>query len=156
MTRAPNAIHSKTVARIEGLRRLIVALQAREMMREDIGELLQVGVSGVRKYVSDLGAVIEVARFVDGNNRFPGYPVYRLAVSAEEAQAHLASLAAEPRARKPKPSMSALSVATRDPSRHFHILADDTNYAIRVSRAPVARDPLVAALFGPRAVEMRA
>jgi hypothetical protein len=32
--------------------------------------------------------------------------------------------------------------------RHFHILADDTHYAIRVNRSPVARDPLVAALFG--------
>jgi hypothetical protein len=33
--------------------------------------------------------------------------------------------------------------------RHFHILADDTHYAIRVNRSPVTRDPLVAALFGP-------
>ena len=32
--------------------------------------------------------------------------------------------------------------------RHFHILADDTHYAIRVNRGPVTRDPLVAALFG--------
>jgi hypothetical protein len=32
--------------------------------------------------------------------------------------------------------------------RHFHIRADDTHYAIRVNRSPVARDPLVAALFG--------
>lgn len=148
--------HGQTVSRAERLHLLVTTLQSSELMREDIGSLLKVGPSAVRKYVQDLDGVIEIARFVDGTSTFLGYPVYRLAMTLEQAEEYLASLATAPVARRSKPSMSALSVAARDPSRHFHILADDTHYAIRVSRSPVARDPLVAALFGPRAVEMRA
>lgn len=149
--------HRKTAQRTERLLALVAALQTSHMMREDIGELLQVGPSGVRKYIKDLGAAIEVDRYVDGTGKFIGFPVYRLAMTPEQAQAYLTGLAAAPEARRTRASASALSIAAKDPSRHFHILADDTHYAVRVSRSPVARDPLVAALFGPRGgMEMRA
>lgn len=151
-----HATHRQTAARIDRLLILVAALQARHLMREDIGGILQVGPSGVRKYIKDLGAAIEIDRYVDGNNRFIGFPVYRLAMTAEEAQAYLAGLASSPTKLPCRPSASALSIAAKDPSRHFHILADDTHYAIRLNRTPATRDPLVAAFFGAGRMEARA
>ena len=149
--------HRHTALRTERLLALVAAFQTRHLMREDIGEILKVGPSGVRKYIKDLGAAIEIECYVDGTDKFIGFPVYSLAISAEEAQAYVASLSAAPTALPVRASASALSMAAKDPSRHFHILADDTHYAVRVSRTPAMRDPLVAAFFGQRsAIEVRA
>lgn len=157
MSAVRRVTHRQTALRTERLLLLVAALQTRQLMREDIGEILQVSPSGVRKYIKDLGAAIEVDHYVDGTAKFIGFPVYRLAMTQEEARAYLASLAAAPAARPVRASASALSVASQDPTRRFHILADDAHYAVRVNRSPVARDPLVAAFFGPRGgMELRA
>lgn len=157
MTRARNITPRHTAARVERLRNLITALLAGDVVREEMGDILQVGPSGVRKYLADLAGVVEVVRHVDATATCPGSPVYGLAIAPEAAQAYLVSLAANPCARAAKPSeRSALSIATRDPARRFHILADDTHYAIRVSRTPIMRDPLVTAFFGAGRHEVRA
>jgi len=148
--------HRHTAMRTERLLALIAAFQTRHLMREDIGEILKVGPSGVRKYIKDLGAAIEIERYVDGTAKFIGFPVFRLAMTAEEAQAYVAGLSAAPTALPVRASASALSMAAKDPSRHFHILADDTHYAVRLSRTPAMRDPLVAAFFGAGRMEARA
>ena len=155
-TRARNIIPRQTTQRVERTRILINALLAGDMTRDEIGEVLQVGPSGVRKYLTDLGNMLGIVRHIDSTPTFVGFPVYRLAVTATEAQAYLDRLAANASARAVVESRSALSVATRDPSRHFHILEDDTHYAIRPSRFPVGRDPLVAAFFGADRHEVRA
>ncbi|MEH6434321.1 ArsR family transcriptional regulator [Massilia sp. DD77] len=155
MIRARHVTHGQTAARVERLRLLITTLQVRQLMRDEIGEILQVGPSGVRKYLKDLGSMIAIARYVDGTPTYRGDPVYCLAMTSEQIHAYLANLDAAPAARPGSQSMSALSRAALDPSRHFHIMKDDTHYAIRLSRAPIVRDPLVAALFGPRSVEVR-
>jgi hypothetical protein len=148
--------HGKTMERIERIRSLITAMQACELMREEIAGTLQLGPSGVRKYIADLRAdgVIELARYADGTATFLGHPVYRLAMDSDGAAKYLAALAAGAIVRKV--SKPAAAVAMVGPGRHFHILADDTHYAIRVNRSPVSRDPLVAALFGASRMEAHA
>jgi predicted ArsR family transcriptional regulator len=140
--------HGKTMERIERIRSLITAMRACELMREEIAGTLQLGPSGVRKYIADLRAdgVIELARYADGTATFLGHPVYRLALDADGTAKYLAALAAGAIVRKVSKSSAAVAMVT--PGRHFHILADDTHYAIRVNRAPIVRDPLVAHLFG--------
>lgn len=143
MTRTRHVTHSRTTARLEKIRKLIAALQLGQLMREDIANLLQLSPSGVRKYIADLreAGVMEIARFVDGTATFLGYPEYRLTPDFSRVQDYLAALDAAPVcARKEK--TSELVQAQRNPSRHFHILADDEHYAIRVSRAPAAPDPM--------------
>lgn len=154
MTRACHVTHGHTATRIERIRTLIVTLQARHLMPDEIGEILELGPSGVRKYVKDLGDKLAVARYVDPSPRSVGQPLYRLAMTPEATTEYLASLAAAPVARA-RASISALGVAQRDPSRRFHILEDDTHYSVRVSRTPAARDPLVAAFFGAKTLEAR-
>ncbi|MBD8531534.1 MULTISPECIES: hypothetical protein [unclassified Massilia] len=148
MTRARNITPRQTAARAERLRTLVTALLAGDLERSEIGEVLQLGPSGVRKYLAELGAKIEIARRVDATEKFEGFPVYRLAITVDEARAYLASLAGDLPSRPAKQSMSALMVAARDPRRHFHILEDDVHYMVRLSRTPPMRDPLVAAFFG--------
>lgn len=155
MIRARHVTPGQTAARADRLRALVIALQERQLMRDEIGELLQVGPSGVRKYVKDLGDKIEIARHVDGNEKFIGFPVYRLAMTPDQTQSYLATLAAAPAARQVKPANTALRLAARDPSRHFHLMLDDVYFAPRLHRKPVARDPLVAAFFGSSRMEAR-
>ncbi len=158
MTRAHHVTHGQTIQRMERLRTLVTALLAGDLVRGELADILQVGPSGVRKYVNDLCAagVIELARYVDGTATFLGHPVYTLAITAEEAKEYLATLSADAPVRVGRPSKSALSIAVRDPGRHIHIMQDDAPFSIRVSGAPVARDWLVAAFFGAGQHEVRA
>jgi hypothetical protein len=155
MTRACHVTPRQTTQRVDRLRNLVNALLAGDMTRDEIGEVLQVGPSGVRKYLVDLGSKVTIARRIDVTPTFVGFAVYRLTISAEEAQDYLASLVGAATPRAVASPMSAERIAARDPSRHFHILADDTPYAVRVRRAPVARDVLVAAFFGAGRHEVR-
>ena len=149
MTRARYVTPSQTAARLAKLRTLITTLQERQLRRDEIGHLLQVGPSGVRKYLVDLRDLVEVIRVA-------GEAVCRLVAAAEKVQAFLAGLGAAAPGRPVTPSLTPESIAARDPRRHFHILADDEHYAIRVSRAAPARDPMVAALFGTGSASMGA
>jgi hypothetical protein len=156
MTRAHHVTHRKTTLRVERMRNLVKAMIAGDMTREEIGELLQVGPSGVRKYLADLIDIVGIARYVDGTATFVGFPVYGLVINAKEAQSYMDSLVADAPPRATPEPRSVCALAARDPSRHFHILADDTHYPVRVSRAPVQRDVLVAAFFGAGRHEVRA
>lgn len=156
MTRSRHIVPRQTVQRVERLRNLINALIAGDLVRDEIGEILQVGPSGVRKYLADLSDKVEISGYVDGTPTFIGFPRYRLAITAEEAQAYLASLDANAVPRAVVEPMSAKRIAARDPSRHFHILEDDAPFSIRISRSPVMRDVLVTAFFGAGRHEVRA
>lgn len=149
MTRAHHVTHSYTAARAENIRKLITALMVGQLARDEIGALLQVGPSGVRKYLADLKGKVD-------NLYVEGEQVCRLAIGADEARAYLGSLDVQVPARPV--SVANPEISKPGPGRHFHILADDTHYAIRVSRAPVSRDWSVTALFGagPARAEVRA
>lgn len=137
---APRAKHvtpGRTAERIAKIRKLLAALLSRPQSRDELGNLLQVGPSGVRKYLADLRGKVEQIYIA-------GQACIRLVMSTEEARAYLASLIVLAR---PARTRTALSLARRDPSRHFHIMADDKHYQVRVLRKIPAIDPITAHLF---------
>jgi hypothetical protein len=151
MTRARHVTPCHTAGRIERICSLVLAFQARgAMTRAEIGDVLKMGPSGVRKYLVDLGEKVSFG-YVGGTQ------LCRLTLSTEEAPAYVAQLTREAAARPRTVNASDFDKAMRDPARHFHILADDEHYAIRLRRTPVMRDPLIAAFFGPHgmSVEVR-
>lgn len=149
MTRASYVTPGQTAARMDNLRRLVVELSVRSMRRDEIGNLLQMGPSGVRKYIADLGDRVSIVRTGDG-------VVYFLSMTPEQVQSYLSQIAAAPVVRPKRTPRSPLMLALRDSSRRIHVMVDDAHYAVRLHTAPAARDPLVAALFGARAAEVRA
>lgn len=142
MTNSRYVTPGRTIARIERLRTLVTALLAGDMNRDEIGELLEIGPSGVRKYLADLCQMVKVIGL-------PGEQIVHLVASDAETRTYLATLKVDLLARSKKPSKSAKSVAELDPRRHIHVMEDDVQYHVRLHRGPVARDPMVAALFGP-------
>lgn len=143
---------SATLRRIENMQKLIGELSMHEMLADEIAWFLKFSPSGARKYIRDLreAGVIELARYIEGTATYLGKAVYQLTPDPDRVRAFLAAIVQPKREgappRKERPSLREQNMAGN--GRHFHILADDTHYAIRVNRGPVMRDPLVAALFG--------
>jgi DNA-binding Lrp family transcriptional regulator len=143
---------SATQRRIENMQKLIGELSTHEMLADEIAWFLKFSPSGARKYIRDLreAGVIELARYIEGTATYLGKAVYQISPDPERVKAFLAAIVQPKREgaapRKERPGLREQAMAGT--GRHFHILADDTHYAIRVNRSPVARDPLVAALFG--------
>lgn len=150
MTRARHVTPCHTAGRIERICNLVRAFQARgAMTRAEIGDALKIGPSGVRKYLTDLGEKVAFS-YVGGEQ------LCRLTLNAEEATAFVAKLRIDAVGRPRATGQSNFEKAVRDPSRRFHILADDEHYPIRIRRDQVVRDPLVAAFFGPHDAAMEA
>jgi len=149
MTRASYVTPGQTAARIDNLRRLVAELMIRPLRRDEIGNLLQMGPSGVRKYLVDLGSRITTARVDSESMCF-------LAITTEQAQAYLAQLATAPVARPTDVPKRPSDIAKIGAGRLVHIMEDDVHYSVRLSLVTPARDPLVAALFGARDPEVRA
>ena len=140
---------SMTEQRTANLKSLVRELAAREMQADDICAYLKMSPSGARKYIADLRAagVAVLARYADGTATYVGKACYRLVSDPRlviELLGQLEQHKREPRI--PAPPVRALPAL---PGRSFHIMADDTHFAVRINRHPVMRDPLVAALFGP-------
>lgn len=150
MTRARHVTPSHTAGRIERICSLVLAFQARgAMTRAEIGDVLKVGPSGVRKYLVDLGENVTFG-FVGGTQ------LCRLALSADEATEYVTELT-RAAAGRPRPHRASdFEIAQRDPKRRFHIMVDDEHYPIRMRRDHIVRDPLVAALFGADGKSMEA
>jgi predicted transcriptional regulator len=149
MTRASYVTPGQTAARIDNLQRLVAELMIRPLRRDEIANLLQMGPSGVRKYLVDLGGRVTTARSDDGLMCF-------LAITTEQAQAYLAQLATAPVARPTGVPKRPSDIAKIGAGRLVHIMEDDVHYSVRLSLVTPARDPLVAALFGARDSEVRA
>ncbi|TQK10215.1 ArsR family transcriptional regulator [Herbaspirillum sp. SJZ107] len=146
MTRSHFTPNSHTVARLASLRKLVNALTVREMTRAEIAKLLGIGESAARTYIADLREHLTILH-CEAAVTWPLKPgVYRLTADPEAIAACLKSLGGVTAVRPVR--ASSMEIAARDPRRHFHILGDDEHYAVRVSRAAPARDPMVAALFG--------
>lgn len=151
--RAPK-VPVRTQERIDNIKKVVGALREGELKRYELEALLQLSPSGTRKYVADLreSGVLELARYVDGTSTYLGVPVFQLSPDKKRVDDFLAELDAGGVCPKRKCDKSQLDLAKRMAGRHFHIMQDDTHFAIRVSRSAVGRDPLVEALFGaPRA-----
>lgn len=143
MTRASHVIPGQTAARIDNMRLLVSALLVGPLSREAIGNLLEMGPSGVRKYLVDLGERITSVRGADGLMCY-------LAITPEQARAYLDQLAAAPVSRPTGVPKRLKDLAAIGAGRRIHVMQDDGHFAVRLHSAPAARDPLVAALFGPR------
>jgi hypothetical protein len=148
MTRAHHVTHGRTTERLEKIRKLVAALQEGQLPHDQVGPLLELGPSGVRKYLADLRGKVQLT--VDR-----GEKVLRLAITSDSAQAYLDSLAPKVPTSGRKGRVSELALAERDPKRHIHIMRDDEYYQVRVSRSIPAPDPLVVALFASRWMEAR-
>lgn len=140
MTRIRHVIPSQTIQRLERLQALVQALQAGQLRRDEIGAILRIGPSGVRKYLIDLGDKVELSCVA-------GEQVCRWVACETETAAYLADLAEKASARAGRPPRSALTVALLDPSRHFHIMGDDEAFLPKVQRGIPAHHPLMAAFF---------
>ena len=149
MTRASYVTPGQTAARIDNLRRLVAELMIRPLRRDEIRNLLQMGPSGVRKYLVDLGSRVTTARVDSESMCF-------LAITTDQAQAYLAQLATAPVARPTGVPKRSSDIVKLGAGRLVHIMEDDVHYSVRLHSAVPARDPLVAALFGARDPEVRA
>lgn len=139
MSRGRHVTPSRTVERIERVRTLIAALQVSDMSRDEVGGLLSIGPSGVRKYMVDLGSIIESVWVA-------GHLVCRLTRDADKVASYLAELDKKSPVRPIKPRPCALTIAAQDPARHFHIMEDDVDFPVRIPRIP-AHDPMMAHFF---------
>jgi hypothetical protein len=129
MTRLRHVTPGRTVERLDRLRILVGELQSGEMSRAAIGALLEMGPSGVRKYLVDLRGMIAL-RADDGDQ------VCRWTASADATRAYLATLSTTAAAApaRPRPAVRI------DTSRHIHIMRDDEHFAVRVLRGIPAHE----------------
>lgn len=140
MSRSRYVTPSRTAERIERVRKLITALRSGPLTRDEIGGLLSIGPSGVRKYMTDLNGVVE------SFGEF-GHPMCRLTSDSEKLNAYLAKLDEQAVSRPAKPRKCELTIAARDPARHFHIMEDDVEFKVRPVRKIPKHDPVMAHFF---------
>jgi len=140
---------SRTRDRIAAMRRLVEKLAIGEMPGDEISRSLKLSPSCCRKYLVDLidGGIVDLARREPRSKLGRlGQPVYKLVASQQKIERFFEDALVVKPDSEPKVDLRTMLAGA---GRHFHILADDTQYAIRVSCAPAMRDPLVAAFFGP-------
>lgn len=127
------------------IRRIIDALRIEPMMRHQLRALLAMSPSGARKYIKSLkvAGIMEISRYVGGNNYYLGEPEYVLSEDADLVARFLVDLDTAPTSSRAGTKVKQdLDATHRAAGRHFHILSDDEHYPVRVSKAPPAPDPL--------------
>lgn len=141
-------------ARIDKTKRLIAALQSTPMTRDEIGNFLQYSPSGVRKYLADFRAA-EILIVRDDLVDEDGQAVYGIVDDETTVAAFVAGLSKTRAGSGKRGRPTNLDIALGDKSRHIHVMADDTYYSVRLSRKPVAPDPLALPpnFFAPAAVQ---
>lgn len=145
-TRASH-LRSSTKRRIARLNALLSELAARDISHLDVVRFFGCSLSAARNYMRELrdAAVVTLETSAErktsiDHERYRLSPNARLVKDFMDAQYSHRILAAGRLPRRDIPSGS----------RHFHILADDVKYAVKICNLPARRDPLVAALFGER------
>ncbi|WP_147328073.1 hypothetical protein [Duganella sp. BJB476] len=109
--------------------------------------------AGSKNYMRDLRhADLVAAHESTAGNVGPRAPIYHLTTDIQRIETFIADL----KAQKPIPRNrtrygTLLERAEKDPSRHLHVMQDDTHYQPPMHRFKPFRDGLVAALFGPAA-----
>lgn len=145
-------IRQHQARRIERMKSLVAALQKEDLARDQIAALISVGPSGTRKYLTALNAagILEYRGPADPAQRYASPPIYGLVKSSARVAAFLAAVCA---GKVKHGSGKAKAKKKPDPTRHFHIMADDAAFLVRVRRAPVGPDPLALppAFFRPAA-----
>jgi len=142
-------VRRSTLRRIEKLQALVAELTVRELDVHAAAHFLQCSPSSARNYILELcDAAIAMPPPGAGECAADGQTYHLNALAdGEQIRHYLAQLAA-PRLRGSAASKGRRPSGLRCGERYFHIIADDTQFALQPSIAPVQRDPLVAALFG--------
>lgn len=142
-------IRLSTQRRIERLKTLLSELAVRDLNHFDVARLFECSLSAARNYMRELrdAAVVILPTAAVGKSkldeaRYQLSPHVWLVQDFIDAKYYGSVLAAG------RPQRCASASAPR----HFHILADDVKHAVKINNCPARRDPLVAALFGERAL----
>lgn len=118
-------------------RRLIAALEHNDMSWREIGALLNISVSGVRKYANELmEAHVAVKRLSDA-----GCYVLCLTTNMDVIKRLLATFSDD----EPSPPKAPSPL---EPGTYVHVMSDDESYVVKRQKHIPACDPLLAALFG--------
>jgi hypothetical protein len=137
-----------TLLRAEMIRTIIARLRESDLSFVEIQALLKFSPSGARSYMKDLRkcGVVYIPYRIGATSRSIGVAVYALVEDDELVEAFLAMIDNPANVGTPK---GAPKSRHTDPSRHFHIMADDANPALRIKRARIpAPDPVLAAFYG--------
>lgn len=152
MTYLRKPLRASTRNRIAGMRRLLGFLANGNTQRDQLRLKMHMSDSGLNKYLTDLtaGGIVEMMGRAPSKGKIPGQALFQLVADAEKIEAFFRAVAGI-KPKEPRPMLVG-------PGRRFHILADDTQHAIRVHRGPVAPDPfaLPAAFFRAASMEVRA
>lgn len=133
----------RSASRDANLRRLVAELQTQPLNRDDIQSLFDCSATQVRNYIGAMGDLIkQISRGGRAQH------TYQITGNQKRIAAFLATLAepVEPKAPKAK-----RAEPLPDPSRHFHLLADDTPFRIKVYRGAPVHPPVHAAFWARRA-----
>ncbi|MYM92369.1 ArsR family transcriptional regulator [Duganella vulcania] len=147
-------LRQPTSARLEKMQSLVTQMQGREMSLYDIQRFLKFSDTGAKKYVTKLREVgiVEALQGADGTATTPGRQLFKVTADPARLKAGFASLAEKVKKAASRSNTAVKSRLGKDDAgnaRRFHILADDEDFAVKLSRHRPVRDPLVAALFGP-------
>ncbi len=139
--------------RIQALTNLIAELSRRPMTVQQTADFLGMTHAGAKNYMRDLrtSGMIDAPDYRSGHVGPPA-PIYHLTTNTACIAGYLAAL----QANEPPPSCrpvgtTLLAQCLQDPTRHLHVMVDDTHYQPPMHRVKPFRDCLVAALFGPTA-----
>lgn len=142
-------VTTATKRRVELMRKMIDRFRQGEAMFDELAELIGFSPSGTRGYLKELidADLVFLDRRINVVARSIGQAVYVLTDNEDLVDAYIASMGIPQPERAPKERI-AHGLPT-DPTRHFHIVQDDSSYPVKVARlnAP-APDPLLAQFFG--------
>jgi hypothetical protein len=144
-------IRIATQQRIDRLAILVDEFRRRDLTITQVADFLSLSHAGARKYVRELAdwSLVTIFSYTFGSVGQRA-PQFRLTGTSEQVAEFFAAVNAQEWAPpKQKGSISLLRQCQADPSRHLHLLCDDTPYTPVLHRFKPFRDGLVAALFGP-------
>lgn len=139
---------SRTQKRIDLLARLLAEFAKRDLSITEAAEIVQYTRSGARNFIRELrlAGLVQIGGEYAGGSSPPA--TYHLIGTPAQVQAYVDTISgAAPRA--PKPPSTLLERCLADPTRHLHVLRDDTYIKPVMHCFTPFRDGLVAALFGP-------
>ncbi len=147
-------VRRSTLRRIEKLKALLGELAVRELDVHAAACFLQCSSSSARNYMLELcGAAIALPPMgAMGDCAADGQTYHLNALLGGEQIHHFLEQLAAPRLCGAARSKGIRSASVRCGGRYFHIMADDTSFALQPRITPLRRDPLVAALFGMAAI----
>lgn len=134
----PAIAHGRHEAKVKNLRDIIEYLRTDHADKNEIAILLGCGESCARAYFKLLESSGIVKRFSRGQYEAQRY---YLIDDAARIEKFFTAVALKKPTPAPRLRRTALDKAMRDETRHFHLLQDDTHFAVKIAKAPLGSDP---------------